>query len=124
MRSRRSAHHGRGHRWIRRSWSPGAHSTSRSVQPLSPLAPVLPAWHIPTFCLTERLASRLHMTYVPSDLLKKTPFHAIHIALKAKMVPFAGWEMPVQYPTGITAEHNAVRRKCGLFDVSHMGEFL
>ena len=40
------------------------------------------------------------------------------------MVPFAGFEMPVQYPTGITAEHNAVRQKCGLFDVSHMGEFL
>jgi aminomethyltransferase len=39
------------------------------------------------------------------------------------MVPFAGYEMPVQYPTGITAEHNAVRQKCGLFDVSHMGEF-
>jgi aminomethyltransferase len=40
------------------------------------------------------------------------------------MVPFAGYEMPVQYPTGITAEHNAVRTACGLFDVSHMGEFI
>jgi len=57
-----------------------------------------------------------------TDLLK-TPFHAQHIALGAKMVPFAGYEMPVQYPTGITAEHNAVRQACGLFDVSHMGEF-
>ena len=56
--------------------------------------------------------------------LKRTPFHDIHVALGAKMVPFAGFEMPVQYPTGITAEHNAVRQKCGLFDVSHMGEFL
>src|ERR1043166_5443100 len=56
--------------------------------------------------------------------LKRTPLHDAHLALNAKMVPFAGWEMPVQYPTGITAEHNAVRRKCGLFDVSHMGEFL
>lgn len=55
--------------------------------------------------------------------LKRTPFHDIHVALGAKMVPFAGFEMPVQYPTGITAEHNAVRQKCGLFDVSHMGEF-
>lgn len=55
--------------------------------------------------------------------LKHTPFHDIHVALGAKMVPFAGFEMPVQYPTGITAEHNAVRQKCGLFDVSHMGEF-
>ena len=57
-------------------------------------------------------------------MLKNTPFHAIHVALHAKMVPFAGFEMPVQYPTGITAEHNAVRTKAGLFDVSHMGEFL
>jgi aminomethyltransferase len=57
-------------------------------------------------------------------MLKRTPFHDIHVALGAKMVPFAGFEMPVQYPTGITAEHNAVRQKCGLFDVSHMGEFL
>lgn len=55
--------------------------------------------------------------------LKHTPFHDIHVALGAKMVPFAGFEMPVQYPTGITAEHQAVRERCGLFDVSHMGEF-
>ena len=39
------------------------------------------------------------------------------------MVPFAGWEMPVQYPTGILAEHHAVRTGAGIFDVSHMGEF-
>ncbi len=44
-------------------------------------------------------------------------------ALGAKMVPFAGWEMPVQYPTGILAEHHAVRTGAGVFDVSHMGEF-
>jgi len=56
--------------------------------------------------------------------LLKTPFYAEHVALGAKMVPFAGFEMPVQYPSGITAEHNAVRTACGLFDVSHMGEFL
>ena len=56
--------------------------------------------------------------------LKRTPLHDIHVALGAKMVPFAGFEMPVQYPTGITAEHNAVRQSCGLFDVSHMGEFI
>ena len=55
--------------------------------------------------------------------LKRTPFYNIHASLGAKLVPFAGYEMPVQYPTGITAEHNAVRQKCGLFDVSHMGEF-
>jgi aminomethyltransferase len=56
--------------------------------------------------------------------LKRTPFHDIHLALGAKMVPFAGFEMPVQYPTGITAEHKAVREHAGLFDVSHMGEFI
>ncbi|HET7631917.1 MAG TPA: glycine cleavage system aminomethyltransferase GcvT [Gemmatimonadaceae bacterium] len=63
------------------------------------------------------------MSAPASTALKRTPFHDIHVALGAKMVPFAGFEMPVQYPTGITAEHHAVRQKCGLFDVSHMGEF-
>ena len=59
-----------------------------------------------------------------SASLKRTPFHDIHVSLGAKIVPFAGYEMPVQYPTGITAEHIAVRQRCGLFDVSHMGQFL
>ena len=54
--------------------------------------------------------------------LKRTPLYDIHVALGGKIVPFAGFEMPVQYPTGITAEHNAVRNAAGLFDVSHMGE--
>ena len=56
--------------------------------------------------------------------LKRTPLYDLHRALGAKIVPFAGYEMPVQYPTGITAEHKAVRERCGLFDVSHMGEFI
>jgi len=55
--------------------------------------------------------------------LKRTPLHAEHLSAGGKLVPFAGFEMPVQYPTGITAEHQAVRRAAGLFDVSHMGEF-
>jgi aminomethyltransferase len=55
--------------------------------------------------------------------LARTPFHALHVAAGAKMVPFAGFEMPVQYSGGL-AEHKAVREGCGLFDVSHMGEFL
>ena len=55
--------------------------------------------------------------------LKHTPLFEIHRALGAKMVPFAGWEMPIQYPTGILAEHRAVRSGAGIFDVSHMGEF-
>jgi len=55
-------------------------------------------------------------------LLKKTPLNAVHRSLGAKMVDFGGWDMPVQYPTGIIHEHNAIRQKVGLFDVSHMGE--
>jgi aminomethyltransferase len=56
--------------------------------------------------------------------LGRTPLYDRHRALGAKLVPFAGFEMPVQYPAGITAEHKAVRERCGVFDVSHMGEFL
>ena len=56
--------------------------------------------------------------------LKRTPLYEAHVALGAKIVPFAGFEMPVQYPTGITREHEAVRSAAGMFDVSHMGEFL
>ncbi len=59
-----------------------------------------------------------------NDALKRTPLYDVHLGLGAKMVPFAGYEMPVQYPSGITAEHLAVREAAGLFDVSHMGEFL
>lgn len=55
--------------------------------------------------------------------LTRTPLHNVHTALGGKMVPFAGYAMPVQYPTGIRAEHAAVRTAAGLFDVSHMGEF-
>jgi aminomethyltransferase len=54
--------------------------------------------------------------------MKNTPFTQFHIELKAKMVPFAGYIMPVEY-TGITEEHMIVREKLGVFDVSHMGEF-
>jgi aminomethyltransferase len=57
-----------------------------------------------------------------SEALRRTPLHAEHVERQGKLVPFAGYEMPVQYPTGITAEHHAVRRAAGLFDVSHMGE--
>jgi aminomethyltransferase len=64
------------------------------------------------------------MTAIAPGALKRTPLHDIHVALGAKIVPFAGYEMPVTYPQGITAEHNAVRNACGMFDVSHMGECL
>jgi aminomethyltransferase len=57
-----------------------------------------------------------------TTVLKHTPLHAEHERLGGKMVPFAGYEMPVQYPAGIIAEHQTVRKAAGLFDVSHMGE--
>ncbi|HEY0243871.1 MAG TPA: hypothetical protein VGC52_14510, partial [Gemmatimonadaceae bacterium] len=57
-----------------------------------------------------------------TEALKRTPLTDTHAALGAKLVPFAGYLMPVQYPSGITAEHLAVRKQAGLFDVSHMGE--
>src|SRR2546429_8105292 len=56
-----------------------------------------------------------------SQTLQRTPHHDAHVALGARLVPFAGWDMPVQYD-GVIAEHRAVRADCGVFDVSHMGE--
>ena len=58
-----------------------------------------------------------------SDLLT-TPLNALHIELGARMVPLAGYSMPVQYPAGLVAEHHHTRNAAGLFDVSHMGEFV
>lgn len=55
--------------------------------------------------------------------MKKTPLYDKHVSLGAKMVPFAGFDMPVQY-SGVTEEHFAVREKAGMFDVSHMGQFM
>ncbi|MFL5260607.1 MAG: glycine cleavage system aminomethyltransferase GcvT, partial [Hyphomicrobiales bacterium] len=57
-----------------------------------------------------------------SEQLRRTPLYDLHVGLGARMVPFAGYEMPVQYPTGIIAEHNWTRTEAGLFDVSHMGQ--
>ncbi len=56
--------------------------------------------------------------------MKQTPLHALHLELGGKMVPFAGYEMPVQYPLGVKKEHEHTRAACGLFDVSHMGQVL
>jgi aminomethyltransferase len=58
-----------------------------------------------------------------SDLLQ-TPLHDLHVALGAKMVAFAGYSMPVQYPMGVMKEHTHTREKAGLFDVSHMGQVI
>ena len=57
-----------------------------------------------------------------TDTLRRTPLYALHHELGAKMVPFAGYEMPVQYPPGVLKEHLHTREKAGLFDVSHMGQ--
>ena len=54
--------------------------------------------------------------------LERTPLHALHVARGGKMVPFAGYEMPVQYPAGVLKEHLHTRSAAGLFDVSHMGQ--
>ena len=58
----------------------------------------------------------------PAADLKTTPLHALHLQLGARMVPFAGYSMPVQYPSGLMAEHRHTRTAAGLFDVSHMGQ--
>ncbi|AYD01350.1 glycine cleavage system aminomethyltransferase GcvT [Neorhizobium sp. NCHU2750] len=57
-------------------------------------------------------------------VLKITPLHALHLSLGAKMVPFAGYDMPVQYPLGVMKEHLHTRTAAGLFDVSHMGQVI
>lgn len=59
---------------------------------------------------------------VTDQELHKTPLHALHLELGARMVPFAGYAMPVQYPAGLIAEHRQTRESAGLFDVSHMGQ--
>ena len=57
-----------------------------------------------------------------SDTLQSTLLHNLHVSLDAKMVPFAGYDMPVQYPSGILTEHRHTRAQAGLFDVGHMGQ--
>jgi len=59
---------------------------------------------------------------VSTEILRRTPLYALHLELGGKIVPFAGYEMPVQYPAGILKEHLHTRAKAGLFDVSHMGQ--
>ena len=64
------------------------------------------------------------MTVSSADApLRRTPLHRLHVELNARMVPFAGYEMPIQYRNGILKEHFHVRAAAGLFDVSHMGQF-
>ncbi|MEX0646096.1 MAG: glycine cleavage system protein T, partial [Parvularculaceae bacterium] len=61
------------------------------------------------------------MPTTPASPLKRTPLHGLHVALGAKMVEFAGYDMPVQYADGVLKEHLWTRENAGLFDVSHMG---
>src|SRR5438874_6650208 len=56
------------------------------------------------------------------NILQTTPLHALHLARGGKMVPFAGYEMPVQFSAGVLKEHLHTRARAGLFDVSHMGQ--
>ncbi len=62
------------------------------------------------------------MSDTPTAALRHTPLHALHLSLGARMVPFAGYSMPVQYPAGLMAEHRHCRASAALFDVSHMGQ--
>jgi len=62
------------------------------------------------------------MADTSNESLRRTPLYALHLELGGKMVPFAGYEMPVQYPAGVLKEHLHTRAKAGLFDVSHMGQ--
>src|SRR5438874_160591 len=69
----------------------------------------------------DSLSYSLSPVELTRDDLLRTPLNEVHRRLGARMVDFAGWDMPVQYPTGILAEHRVVRTSCGLFDLSHMG---
>jgi len=68
------------------------------------------------------LATESRLTAPATPELRKTPLHALHVELGARMVPFAGYSMPVQFPAGLMAEHHHTRQSAGLFDVSHMGQ--
>src|SRR6185503_2656871 len=71
---------------------------------------------------TSLMGLEMSATPAQNEPLRRTPLYDLHVALGAKMVPFAGYEMPVQYPLGILKEHLHTRAEGGLFDVSHMGQ--
>jgi aminomethyltransferase len=72
--------------------------------------------------VASQLAPEKRHVSATAETLLKTPLHALHVELGARMVPFAGYSMPVQYPAGLMAEHHHTRNAAGLFDVSHMGQ--
>src|SRR3954470_24093660 len=69
-----------------------------------------------------RLRGPVMLSCEDQSPLQRTPLHALHLARGGKMVPFAGYEMPVQYATGVLKEHLHTRKHAGLFAVSHMGQ--
>src|SRR5690349_6951435 len=75
----------------------------------------------PPWAAREPVARVFSVVSTTAADLKKTPLHAAHVEAGARLLPFAGWEMPVQYE-GVRQEHVAVRTRAGMFDVSHMGE--
>src|SRR6056300_459876 len=74
-------------------------------------------------CLLKKNILNLLRRKTLGDLLR-TPLHSLHLELGARMVPFAGYDMPVQYPLGVLKEHLQTRQSAGLFDVSHMGQLI
>src|SRR5262249_55361023 len=76
-----------------------------------------------THSLSARSAASSRILPRRMHTLQETPLHGRHVALGARMVAFAGYDMPVQYE-GVIPEHRAVRERCGVFDVSHMGELM
>src|SRR6188472_3843161 len=74
------------------------------------------------FAPPENALSDSSTSSAAPETLLKTPLHDLHVELGARMVPFAGYSMPVQYPAGLMAEHHHTRNSAGLFDVSHMGQ--
>ena len=78
--------------------------------------------HAFMFAPPENAMSDSNSASSTPETLLKTPLHELHVALGARMVPFAGYSMPVQYPAGLMAEHQHTRSAAGLFDVSHMGQ--
>src|SRR5262245_62059596 len=104
------------------SGSPSLNRPARAAKvgraPDTPASKPLGAQHVATDTPASKPPGAQHVATEP---LSRTPLWSQHVALGARMVPFAGWEMPVQYK-GIIPEHHAVRTAVGLFDVSHMGE--
>ncbi|MFD1701918.1 glycine cleavage system aminomethyltransferase GcvT [Methylopila henanensis] len=76
----------------------------------------------PAFGGTSAAADLPNSSPDPDGALRRTPLHALHLRLGARMTPFAGYEMPLQYPAGVLKEHLHARAAAGLFDVSHMGQ--